>query len=319
MVLLQNNNALPLRSGARIALVGNAAYATVIGGTGSGDVNEACAVSIAEGLSEAGFSVDRSLAAHYDALIKSTRARRGTPQSLLPQPMSAETPIAMDRIERSALENDAAILVIGRNSGEFADRSKAAGDFALNESEVMQLRAWSRHFRARQKPFVVVLNVGGVIETASWKDLADSIVLAWQPGQEAGHAVAAILAGQINPSGKLPTTFPIALADTPSSKNFPGRTLLGPDPKARGVFAVTDRAAEIVYEDDIWVGYRHFSTRRVPVSFPFGFGLSFTRFDYSKPRIASRLFEDPVVLDVKVKNSGWVPGREVVQIYVSPP
>ncbi|MFM8846075.1 MAG: glycoside hydrolase family 3 N-terminal domain-containing protein [Gammaproteobacteria bacterium] len=319
MVLLQNNNALPLRSGARIALVGNAAYATVIGGTGSGDVNEAYAVSIAEGLSEAGFSVDRSLAAHYDALIKSTRARRGTPQSLLPKPMSAETPIAMDRIERSALENDAAILVIGRNSGEFADRSKAAGDFALNESEVMQLRAWSRHFRARQKPFVVVLNVGGVIETASWKDLADSIVLAWQPGQEAGHAVAAILAGQINPSGKLPTTFPIALADTPSSKNFPGRTLLGPDPKARGLFAVTDRAAEIVYEDDIWVGYRHFSTRRVPVSFPFGFGLSFTRFDYSKPRIASRLFEDPVVLDVKVKNSGRVPGREVVQIYVSPP
>jgi beta-glucosidase len=270
-------------------------------------------------LSTAGFSIDRLIAENYAALIKSAQARRGTPQSLLPQPMIVETLIATDSIERSARENDAAILVIGRKSGEFADRSKAAGDFALNDTELAHLRELSRSFRAQQKPFIVVLNIGGVIETASWKDFADAILLAWQPGQEAGHAVAAVLGGQVNPSGKLPTTFPIALADIPSSKNFPGRTLLGPDPNARGLFAVTDRAAEIVYDDDIWVGYRYFNSRRAPVSFPFGFGLSYTRFDYSKPRMKTRLFKDPVAVNVTVKNAGRVPGREVVQIYVSPP
>jgi len=319
MVLLQNNNALPLASGVRIALVGNGAYSTFIGGSGSGDVNEAYVISIAEGLSAAGFSIDRLIAENYAARIKSAQARRGTPQSLLPQPMIVETLIATDGIERSARENDAAILVIGRKSGEFADRSKAAGDFALNDTELAHLRDLSRSFRAQQKPLIVVLNIGGVIETASWKNFADAILLAWQPGQEAGHAVAAVLGGEVNPSGKLPTTFPIALADVPSSKNFPGRALLGPDPNARGLFAVTDRAAEIVYDDDIWVGYRYFNSRRAPVSFPFGFGLSYTRFDYSKPRMKTRLFKNPVAVNVTVKNAGRVPGREVVQIYVSPP
>ncbi|MBU6378917.1 MAG: glycoside hydrolase family 3 C-terminal domain-containing protein [Gammaproteobacteria bacterium] len=319
MVLLENRGALPLKSTRRLALFGNAAYDTVIGGSGSGDVNEAYAVSVAEGLSAAGQIVDPSIAGQYTAAVERARVQRAAPQSLLPRPNVGEQAIDAERIAGSARANDAAVLVIGRRSGEFADRSKAPGDFALLDTELALLREISRSFRANGKPFVIVLNIGGVIETASWKDLADAILLAWQPGQEAGNAIADVLTGKVNPSGKLPTTFPLDLESVLSSKNFPGRTLLGPDPAARGLFAVTDRAAEIVYEDDIWVGYRHFSSRRVPVSYPFGFGLSYTNFRYSDLKLGSTKFDGRLPLAITVTNGGHVPGREVVQVYVSPP
>ena len=106
--------------------------------------------------------------------------------------------------------------------------------------------------------------------------MPDAILLAWQPGQESGHAIADVLTGKTPPSGRLATTFPVKWEDVPSSANFPGKTLLGPDPKATGIFASVDRAAEVEYLDDIWVGYRHFATKGVKPAYPFGFGLSYT-------------------------------------------
>jgi len=160
--------------------------------------------------------------------------------------------------------------------------------------------------------------VGGVIETATWREQADAILLAWQPGQEAGHAIADVLLGRTPPSGKLATTFPVKWEDVLSSSNFPGITLLGPDPNARGPFA-GDRAAEVVYEDDIWVGYRHFATKSVPVAYPFGFGLSYTEFQYSGLTLSHTEFAEGLTASVTIKNTGRSAGREVAQLYLSAP
>lgn len=318
MVLLENEGVLPLAAPSKIALFGNAAYDTLIGGSGSGDVNEAYAVPIASGLTAAGFILDEDIATTYRTLVEAERVKRQT-QSLMPQALVGEASVEIEQIARAAVDADVAIAVIGRRSGEFADRSKEPGDFALLESEKKLLRQVSRAFRAKNKPFVVVLNIGGVIETASWRMVPDAILLAWQPGQEAGHAIADILSGKVNPSGKLSTTFPITLEDVPSSKNFPGKTLLGPDPADRGLFATTDRAAEISYDDDIWVGYRHYATRNVRVAYPFGFGLSYTQFAYSDFSLGGFEFKDRLPIRVTVTNTGKVAGREVVQLYVSAP
>ena len=173
-------------------------------------------------------------------------------------------------------------------------------------------------FHAQKKKLLVVLNVGGVIETVSWRDSADAILLAWQPGQEAGHAVADVLTGRTPPSGKLATTFPVRWQDVPSSANFPGKVLLGPDPNARGLFA-GDRAAEVTYEDDIWVGYRHFATKGVKTAYPFGFGLTYTQFEYADLKLSRTEFTGELTASVTIKNTGGAAGREVVQLYLSAP
>jgi len=174
-------------------------------------------------------------------------------------------------------------------------------------------------FHAQNKKLLVVLNLGGVIETASWRELPDAILLAWQPGQEAGHAIADVLTGRTPPSGKLATTFPLKWEDVPSSANFPGKTLLGPDPEARGPMGRGDRAAEVVYEDDIWVGYRHFATKGVATAYPFGFGMSYTEFQYSNLKLRKATFEGELALSVTIKNVGKSAGREVAQLYLSAP
>jgi beta-glucosidase len=152
----------------------------------------------------------------------------------------------------------------------------------------------------------------------SWRELPDAILLAWQPGQEAGYAIADILTGRVTPSGKLVDTFPVKWEDVPSSANFPGKTLLGPDPNARGIFAA-DRAAEVRYQDDIWVGYRSFATKGVKTAYPFGFGLSYTRFEYSDLKLSAGEFDGALTASVTVKNVGDREGREVVQLYLSAP
>ena len=174
-------------------------------------------------------------------------------------------------------------------------------------------------FHARQKKALVVLNVGGVIETASWRDVPDAILLAWQPGQESGHAIADVVTGKVTPSGKLATTFPVKYEDVPSSANFPGKTILGPDPAVPANLMSSDREAEIEYLDDIWVGYRHYATKGVKVAYPFGFGLSYTTFAYSDLKLSGAEFGPGFTATVSVKNTGKTPGREVVQLYLSAP
>jgi len=318
MVLLRNAGVLPLPASAKLALLGNSAYRMITGGTGSGDVHEAYTVSLLQGLKDAGLAVDGPLAERYERHIADAEAKRPpSPRPFTPPAPIPEMAVPADEIARLAGEADMALLTIGRNSGEFRDR-KREDDFELTAAERARLQEVAAAFHSRKKKLLVVLNVGGVIETASWRELADAVLLAWQPGQEAGHAIADVLSGRTPPSGKLATTFPLKWEDVPSSGNFPGKVLEGPDPNARGPLA-GDRAAEVAYEDDIWVGYRHFATKGAKTAYPFGFGLTYTEFRYTDLKLSRPAFEGELKASVTIRNTGGAAGREVVQLYLSAP
>lgn len=317
MVLLKNEkDALPLKAGGKLALFGNSAYEMVTGGTGSGDVNEAYTISMPQGLADAGFRADGALEAAYRKHIAEEKARRPETNPFMPAPPLAELLPTEAQIEAAVAANDVGIISIGRNSGEFVDR-KAEDDFYLSDNEQKLLKAVSSAFREAGKPVVVLMNIGGVIETASWRDQADAILLAWQPGQEAGHAITDVLSGKVNPSGKLTDTFARRLEDYPAAEGFPGVTLLGPDPNARSPFVVPDREAEVTYTDELNVGYRYFLEHPDKVSFPFGHGLSYTRFQYSDLRLKRE--DAGLSTTVTITNVGKRAGREAVQVYVSAP
>ena len=326
MVLLKNKGgALPLASGIKtIAAFGNTSYEIVTGGSGSGKVNEAYSVSLVDGLAAGGLALNRSLQEAYAGYIKKTRAKQPTRGSDPLSLMMGTTPIEemevkADLATRMAGEADVALVTLGRNSGEFKDRQAEAGDFYLSDREKSMLEDVSKAFRAKGKKTVVVLNIGGVIETASWRDQADAILLAWQAGQETGNSIADCLTGKVNPSGRLASTFPIDYKDVPSAKNFPGIVLETPkSPETSGGWNARV-PAEVVYEEDIYVGYRYYNTFNVPVAYEFGYGLSYTQFRYGKPSVSPVRFTDKVTVEIDVKNTGKVAGREVVQVYLSAP
>jgi len=306
MVLLKNEAAsLPLKKGSKLALFGNASYELITGGTGSGDVNEAYNIPLQAGLETVGFEIDETLKDLYTNY--STTAKAKLPKSanpfFLPPPIP-EMEIETDAADRAATSYDAAIVTIGRNSGEFADR-KLEGDFNLSPTEFELIQKVSTAFRSRGKPVIVVLNIGGVVETASWKDLADAILIAWQPGQEGGNAIADVISGRVNPSGKLPMTFPRVYEDIPAANHFPGTPAENPK--------------EVVYEEGLYVGYRYFKSFEKPVSFPFGYGLSYTNFEIGKGRISNSIFIDSIQISVSVKNTGPIEGKQVIQLYLSAP
>lgn len=318
MVLLRNEgHALPLAAPGKIALYGNSSYDLIAGGTGSGDVNEAYTVSLAQGLAAAGFTLDASLKDVYTRYIADQTARRPKLLNpfLLPPPIPEMT-IEAAGIGQKAVEADVALVTIGRNSGEFADRS-IEGDFTLSEIEQSHIRTISDAFHAQGKKVVVVLNVGGPVEVASWRDRVDAILLAWQPGQEGGNSITDVLSGRVNPSGKLATTFPARYEDVPSARTFPGRELEGRKPLIKNPFA--GKPAEAVYEEGIFVGYRYYGTFGVQPAYPFGHGLSYTNFTYGGLKLSSKQFGGKLTATLTVTNTGKVAGREVVQLYLSAP
>ena len=323
IVLLRNQNgALPLKGNEKVALYGISAIDFVAGGTGSGDVNKAYVVNMEDAMTGAGFTLDKGLADYYKAYVdydKAQTALAGTTFSWFSRRKLAEIPIPANAIANEARANDVAVVVLGRNAGEGADR-KQIDDFELTGVERELLRDVSTAFRAAGKKVIVVLNVGGVIETASWKNMVDAIVLPWSPGQEGANAVADVLTGKVNPSGKLPMTFPVNFIDHPSSANFPYNYSQGGG--NMGGFSWGPRQPQkdvdyTNYEEGILVGYRHFATRGVEVSYPFGFGLSYTSFAYSKPVVKAE--KDGFTATVTVTNNGAVAGKEVVELYVSAP
>ncbi len=172
------------------------------------------------------------------------------------------------------------------------------------------------------KKAIVVLNIGGVIETASWTNIPDAVLLAWQPGLEAGNSVMDVLTGKVNPSGKLAVTFPVSYDDVPSSDQFPGYEIGGETDDAADLsgFSLMSRTPfETVYDDDIYVGYRYYNTFDVPVSYEFGYGKSYTTFEYSNLQLGSTTFDGSLTVAIDVTNTGSVAGREVVEVYVSAP
>ncbi len=333
MVLLKNDSMLPF-SGGRVALFGMNAYKTIAGGTGSGNVNKAYVRNIDEGLSAAGYQLDEKIAAlyrTYRAYIEAedANAKIIPEQALggglsLGEGVAPELAVRKEVISKSVERNDAAVVVIGRNAGEGDDRT-LEGDFDLGDDERALITKVCNLYHQAGKKVAVVLNVGGVVETASWKSLPDAILLAWTPGQEAGNSVADILSGKVNPSGKLSMTFPVNYLDLPSSLNFPYykpkaafanpfAAMLGKKAEKKAVkdYDYTD------YAEGLNVGYRYFTTAGKEVSYPFGYGLSYTCFEYGKPAVKVS-GDGKITVSVSVKNTGKVSGKEAVQLYIAAP
>ncbi|TWD95768.1 beta-glucosidase [Neobacillus bataviensis] len=315
MILLKNKErALPINKNKKIALFGNTQIETIKGGTGSGDVNAAYTVSIAEGLKEAGYQINQELLSKYKTYIDSMR--RQEPYKIKPHPWGEdfgklvpvipEKPLQENEITSASKETDLGIIVIGRNSGEAEDRKVVKGDYLLSDAEQDMISRVTTEYHNQGKKVAVILNIGGPIEVASWRNQVDSILLAWQPGQEAGNAVADVVSGKVNPSGKLTTTFPVKYSDVPSAANFPGTPAANP--------------AKVIYQEDIYVGYRYFTTFGVKPAYEFGYGLSYTDFDIRDVKVnKGKKFKGKLTISTMVENTGSFPGREVVQVYVSAP
>lgn len=323
MVLLKNDGTLPLSTEQKIALYGVASYDLIAGGSGSGNVNKEYVRNLHDGLAADGFTLDSGPAQWYTKYIDykneelNNKAISGAfwGKRVLP-----ELEIPASFITKILPGTDVAVLTIGRNAGEGDDRKDAKGDFLLTDVERDLIQNICDKYHEAGKKVVVVLNIGGVIETASWKHLPDAILLAWQPGMEGGASIADVLCGKSNPSGKLATTFPISYFDSPSSLNFP--YAYAPEQSSRNPFrngpAQPKKDVDYTcYTDGIWVGYRYFQTAGVEVSYPFGYGLSYSSFSYGKPAIKPAA--DGFTATVTVTNTGSTAGKEVVQLYVTAP
>tara|TARA_Y100000816_G_scaffold108311_1_gene75549 strand:- start:388 stop:2823 length:2436 start_codon:yes stop_codon:yes gene_type:complete len=332
MVLLKNSeNTLPMKKINNIALIGSSSYEFIAGGTGSGDVEEAYSIALDDALIDNGFKInDAALNEYLKQNSENIKNKEDTAEipgaiGVAMSMMNPYTPIKMQYstklLNKISEASDLAIITIGRNSGESSDRV-LENDFLLSEKEEQMIKKTCDVFHSKGKKVVVILNIGGVIETSSWKDQPDAILLAWQGGQEGGNSVVDILTGKVNPSGKLPMTFPIDVNDHKSTLNFPmdGEKLKFTDM----IFGVDYDKSEneriknkdyTIYEEGIYVGYRHFDKNNIKVSYPFGYGLSYTNFEYSDLKVIRQ--DQEINLSLKVKNIGKAIGKEVVQVYIS--
>lgn len=286
MVLLQNNNdGLPIPQGGTVALFGQGQIDYVKGGWGSGDVNVPYVVNILQGMQnkekEGKLVLNKTLVDAYTA--------------------KKDLTLTKEMVDTAAGESDTAVVVISRNSGEGSDRGTGKGDYLLSDTEEQML---SLVCAAGFDHVAVVLNIGGIIDTkwiAEHPEI-DSVLNSWQSGMEGGNAVADVLCGDVNPSGKLTDTWAKNWSDYPSSDNF------------------FNSNAFVNYEEDVFVGYRYFETfdpTYEKVSYPFGYGLSYTTFDISDVEVTND--EENVNVSATVTNTGDTAGKEVVQVYFSAP
>lgn len=305
MILLKNDNkTLPIAKNIKVALFGKNSYSAFItGGTGSGEVNFEKSISIAEAFQNAGFAVTANLQNIYKQFIDTIVANSKQRNKKFAVDFHAEMPINEELIKADVKSNDMAIITIARNAGEGSDRKVT--DFGLSDTEKELIKQVSKIYHEANKKVVVVLNIGGVIATADWRDDADAIVLAWQTGMEGANALVKIVKGEVNPSGKLAQSFPVVYADVPSANTFPG------EPKENIVNAY--------YNEGIYMGYRYYQTFNKPTAYEFGFGLSYSSFEYSDIKLSSSTFSDKITVSVNVKNTGKVAGKETVQLYVTAP
>jgi len=325
MVLLKNSNsALPFKEVKNVALFGKIGYYLIEAGTGSGGIrSNKYAISVNEGLKSAGFQVSKELEDSYTAFIADIFEKNlvpdwfNTPKMLADNgikdgkapghfkkrlvPFHDELPITKADIAKQVTTSDVAVITLGRSGGENYEN----GYLPTTQNEIDMVRNVSEIFHAAGKKVVVVLNVGGVCETASWRDYPDAILVAWQPGQEGGHAIVDLLKGAVNPSGKLPDSFPMKYDDVPSASSFPGEP--------------ADNPVNSFYTEGIYVGYRYYDTFKVPTAYEFGYGMSYTTFEYADLKLSSTSFTDKLQVTVNVKNIGSVAGKEVVQLYLAAP
>lgn len=316
IVILENDGVLPLSpENRKIALFGNGAKDTVKGGTGSGDVNSREVICIEDGLKAAGFEIttherlekySKKLVeskASYMEEIEAMAKEKNVPtlMAMFAKPYESlqMEPISEEEVKRS--ETDTAVYVLARNSGEGKDRDYKPGDYLLREDEERNIRFLADHYER----FIVLLNVGGIIDTEVLKSISgiNAIVLIGQTGNAGGHIVADFLAGKSIPSGKLTDTWAVRYEDYPNSETFSHNN------------GNTD---DEYYTEGIYVGYRYFDTFGVEPSYCFGYGKGYTEFALKTENAA--IENQALHLEVKVSNIGEkYPGKEVVQAYYSAP
>ena len=326
IVMLKNNGALPWKNGAvkTVALFGENSYDFLSGGTGSGCVHPPYVVDMLEGLKNAGISSSETLTDIYRKYIAYARVKfqaerhpaKWFQTEMMGQQKYPEIGLSPIAVNKEVAAADAAIITIGRQAGEGIDRDIAT-EFNLIPEEQALIKDVCNAFHAAGKPVIVIINSGSVIETASWSGYPDAILCAWQPGMEGGNSIADLLTGKVSPSGKLTMTWPIAATDHPSTKNFPGNLdfytyeLMKADKKPVPGHDYTN------HEEDIYVGYRYFDSFNKNVAYPFGYGLSYTTFEYSKPAV--KVNGNKITVQVTIKNSGKTAGKEIAQVYVAAP
>lgn len=323
MVLLKNNAALPIRGLKTVALFGVNSYDFMSGGLGSGAVNVGYSVDMVTGLKNIGVATTPQLTEIYQNYVKYAKAKLKADKNPMMwflnqgQPKLDEIDITERCVANEEPKADAAIITIGRQAGEGMDR-QINGEFNLSKTEQDMIFRVSDAFHAKGKKVIVIINSGSVMETASWRDRVDAILVAWQPGIEGGNSVADILTGKVNPSGKLTMTWPIAATDHPSTANFAKEydmyTYKNMEGWGKGNIPGVDFSN---HEEDIYVGYRYFDTFKKNVAYPFGFGLSYTTFEMGKPSVKAN--GKNIEVSVTVKNTGKVAGKQVAQIYVTAP
>lgn len=323
MVLLKNNAALPIRGLKTVALFGVNSYDFMSGGLGSGAVNVGYSVDMVTGLKNIGVATTPQLTEIYQNYVKYAKAKLKADKNPMMwflnqgQPKLDEIDITERCVANEEPKADAAIITIGRQAGEGMDR-QINGEFNLSKTEQDMIFRVSDAFHAKGKKVIVIINSGSVMETASWRDRVDAILVAWQPGIEGGNSVADILTGKVNPSGKLTMTWPIAATDHPSTANFAKEydmyTYKNMEGWGKGNIPGVDFSN---HEEDIYVGYRYFDTFKKEVAYPFGFGLSYTTFEMGKPSVKAN--GKNIEVSVTVKNTGKVAGKQVAQVYVTAP
>ena len=323
MVLLKNNAALPICGLKTVALFGVNSYDFMSGGLGSGAVNVGYSVDMVTGLKNIGVATTPQLTEIYQNYVKYAKAKLKADKNPMMwfldqgQPKLDEIEITERCVANEEPKADAAIITIGRQAGEGMDR-QINGEFNLSKTEQDMIFRVSDAFHAKGKKVIVIINSGSVMETASWRDRVDAILVAWQPGIEGGNSVADILTGKVNPSGKLTMTWPIAATDHPSTANFAKEydmyTYKNMEGWGKGNIPGVDFSN---HEEDIYVGYRYFDTFKKDVAYPFGFGLSYTTFEMGKPSVKAN--GKNIEVSVTIKNTGKVAGKQVAQVYVTAP
>ena len=291
VILLQNTDAaLPLSKDTSVAVFGNGAYKTVFGGAGSGSVSPNTSVSIMDGLRR---SDSLTVCNGTDNPFKNCDYHDAMDPS-------KDIPVTEAYAKEMADAADVALVVISRGSTEGQDRSNLKGDFLLNDTEADMIDRVSAAFHANGKKVIVVLNMGSPMEVVSWRDKVDAILYAGYAGQGTSTALAQVLSGEVNPSAKTAMTWPLDYDSTPAADYFPGS------------------AVDVTYYEDIYVGYRYYETFGVDVAYPFGYGLSYTTFQYNEFSVKQNP-DGTLTATVTVTNTGDVAGREAVQLYVTKP
>lgn len=311
IVLLENSGLLPLEKCRRVAMFGDGVTNTVKCGSGSGEVNERKNTSIYEGMKKEGFTITtEDMLLKYHKYAKKAKEKYfaeqqkkagilnfGVTMASMSQPyMNPPFP----KMKQSDLdkETDTCIFVVSRISGESYDRKQERGDYYLSEQEEANIRLCASHYAH----MILVINAGGIVDFGSVKDISfDAVLFMSMLGAAGGEALARVISGKVNPSGHLTDTWAMNYEDIPFAKEYS---------------YLNNEVEKEYYKEDIYVGYRYFDTFKVEPKYPFGYGLSYTKFSISA---SAGIEQDKVIVAAGISNIGERPGKEVVQAYVSCP